>query len=151
MPTWVYFVLGFVALFAVGTLWVRLHTRRIAASRAAEDFGTFCSSFEAEGAPRDVLQAVHAKFQEWCSDAVTEFPVRAADNIVNIYGMVNEDLEDAIVEVVAWCGRQLPPACELRLMRPVVTVRDFVLLVSAFPKSAEVGVAPERRNEAELS
>jgi hypothetical protein len=137
MPTWAYFVLGFIALIAAGTVGIRLRTRRIAASRAGEHFGTFCSAFRAEEVPVEVLRAVHGRFQEWCSDAVDEFPIRAADDIGDIYGMVNEDLDEALVEVVAGCGRQLPPTGELHQMHRVITVRDFALFVSACPKSAE--------------
>jgi len=141
VPTWAYAVLGLVALVAAGTVWIRVRTRRIAASRPGENFETFRSSFAADDAPVEILQAVYAKYQEWCSDAVAAFPVRAADDIGHIYGMVDEDLEDAVLEVVTGLSRQLPPAEQLRKVQPVVTVRQFVLFVAACPKSAEPDAA----------
>ena len=136
MPTWAYAVLGFVALIAAGTVWIRVRTRRIAASRPGENFDTFHSSFAADDIPAEILQAIYAECQEWCSDAVAAFPVRAADDISRIYGMVDEDLEYAVLDVVQELDRQLPPAEMLRKVQPVVTVRDFVLFVAACPKSA---------------
>jgi hypothetical protein len=139
------FVLTFLALIVAGTVQIRRRTRRIAASRPGENLATFCASFGAEEVPQDVLKAVHAKFQEWCSDAVRKFPVRAADDIGSIYGMVDEDLDDALVDVVRSCGRRLPPLGELRHMRSVVTVRDFVLFVSGCPRRVKRGVSRDAR------
>ena len=110
MPTWAYAVLGFVAWVVAGTVWIRVRTRRIAASRPGENFDTFHSSFAADDIPAEILQVVYAECQEWCSDAVAAFPVRAADNISRIYGLVDEDLEYAVLDVVQELDRQLPPA-----------------------------------------
>ncbi len=132
MPFWVYAVVGFIALVVVLSVWGRVRTRRIAASRPGENFDTFHSSFAADDIPTEILHAVYAEFQKWCSGVVA-FPVRAADDIGRIYGMVDEDLDDAVIEVVAKLGRQLPSAETLRKVQPVITVRDFVLFVAACP------------------
>ena len=42
-------------LVAVGTVWLRARTRRIAASRPGESFDTFRASFAPDEAPPDVL------------------------------------------------------------------------------------------------
>jgi len=131
---YVYLIGACVILFGVGTIWIRLRTRRIAASRPGENFDTFRASFASEEAPPEVLRSVYSKVQEWCSDAMAAFPVRAADDIGRVYRMVDEDLDDAVLEVLATCGRQLPSERELRCMRPVLTVRDFVSLVTACPR-----------------
>ena len=133
VPTWVYAVVGFVAWVVVVNVWIQIRTRRIAASRPGENFDTFHSSFAGDDIPTEILHAVYAEFQKWCSGAVAAFPVRAADNISRIYGM-DECLDDAIIEVVAKLGRQLPSAETLRKVQPVVTVRDFVLFVAACPE-----------------
>ena len=119
----------------------------MAASRPGETFDTFRASFTTEEAPPELLRAVYAKFQEWCSDAVAAFPVRAADDIGRTYGMVDEDLDDAVLAVVAELGRRLPPAEQLCKMQALVTIRDFVRFVEACPKSPECGPAPERGTE----
>jgi hypothetical protein len=134
MFTCLYIILGFVILIAVWTACGWVHTRRLAASRSGENFATFRSSFEADEATPDVLWAVYAAFQRWCSDAVTEFPVRDTDDIGAIYGMVDDDLDDAVLEVLADCGRKLPFDEQLRRMRPIITVRDFALFVAACPE-----------------
>jgi len=137
MLTYLYFVLGFVVLIVVWTIALRVRTRRIAEARAGENYDTFRSSFGADEASQKVLGAVYSTFQKWCLDAVAEFPVRATDDIGVIYGMVNEDLEDAVLEVLTECARRLPPAEQLERMRPIVTVRDFVLFVVACPEATE--------------
>jgi hypothetical protein len=126
-------ILGFVALFAFVTIRWRARTRRIAASRVGENFDTF-HSLLAPTVPQEVSRAVYLKFQQWWSGTVHEFPVRAEDTIADVYGMVDEDLDDAVQEVLSECGRRLPPKDQLRQMRPVVTVRDFVSFVAACPK-----------------
>src|SRR5262245_21724174 len=114
MPSWLYFVLGFVALIVALTVWNRVWLRRLATSRIGENYDTFCSSFGTNEIPEDVLRAVYKTFQEWCSGLVAEFPVRAADDIGGIYGMVDEDLDDAVMEVLAECGRKLLPEEQCR-------------------------------------
>jgi hypothetical protein len=80
-----------------------------------------------------VLRAVYAQFPGWCSDVVTGFPVGADDDIARVYGMVDEDLEEAVRGVLAACGRRLPPHEHQKRVGPVVTVRDFVRLVQSCP------------------
>jgi hypothetical protein len=73
---------------------------------------------------------------------VTGFPVRADDDIGRVYGMVDEDLEEAVLGVVAACGRWLPPGEELRRIGPVVTVGDFVRFVQSCPATRCAGSGP---------
>lgn len=129
--------LAIVAILAVvGTIWLRIRDRRIAASRLGETFDTFCESFTADEAALDVLQAVYGMFQNWCS-----FPIRADDDIAGVYGMVDEDLDDAVLEVRSECGRQLPPEEEIQQTSSVVTVRDFVRFVETCPKQPSLPVS----------
>src|SRR5437764_32202 len=100
MPGCFYVVLGIAALMVVGTIWDYIWTRRIAASRAGENFDTFRSSFGIDEVPEEVLRAVYAKFQEWQSGWVQEFPVRAEDNIAGVYGIVDEDLDDLVKQLL---------------------------------------------------
>jgi hypothetical protein len=54
--------------------------------------------------------------------------------------MVDEDLDEAVMEVLAECGRRLPPEARLRGMSPIMTVRDFALFVAACPGAEGSGV-----------
>ena len=145
MPAWAYVILGFIALIAAGTLWGRIRTRRIAASRAGESFDTFRAGFGADEPPQAVLRAVYAKLQRWCSDAVAAFPVRAEDDMGDIYGLADEDLDDMIREVLAEIGRQLPPEATLWRMPPIVMVREFALFVAACPLAGGAGEEESHR------
>ena len=93
MPTWVYFVLGFILLNVVGTVLIRFRLHRIAASRPGEDFGSFCSSFRANEAPPDVRRAVYTVFQKWGVCGVAEFPVRAVEYCLREGGIAPEQLD----------------------------------------------------------
>jgi hypothetical protein len=140
MPGYVYVVLALAVLIAIVTVVGRISTRRMAAARVGENLDTFRESFAWEAVPADVLRAVYAKFQEWVSGfGVAEFPVRADDNITRVYGMADEDLEGLVNEVLAECGRRLPPAAEMRRMSPIplATVRDFARFVATCPAGAE--------------
>jgi hypothetical protein len=133
----VYFVGAWLVLVVAGTISIRARTRRIAASRSGESFHTFRVSFDQDDAPPEVLRAVYAKLQEWCLDAVAAFPVGPDDDVGRVYGMVDEDLDDVVLEVLATCGRRLPAEERVRRMQPVVTVRDFVRFVARCPKAAD--------------
>ena len=76
------------------------------------------------------------------ADVVADFPVRADDNIVGVYGIVDEDLDDAIRGVLATCGRQLLSDEVFERLGPVVieTVRDFALFVELCPRITEPAV-----------
>ncbi len=135
MPTWLSVIIGFFVFIVMCTISRLVRTRRIAASRVGENFDTFCDAFKNDQVPPDVLRTVYAKFQKWCSDAVAEFPVRATDNIADVYGMVDEDVDDAMIEVVVETGRELPSSEKSLQMRPVDTVHDFVLFIAECPEN----------------
>ena len=132
-----YSVLGFAALYAALVVLNRSRIRRIAAARAGENFDTFCASFGEDEVPPDVLRAVYTWFQDWHAGTVATFPVRAADDIADVYRMVDEDLEDTFLAVVASCGRRLPPAGQAPRIGPVVTVGDFVRGVATCPPATD--------------
>ncbi len=111
--TCVYTGVACLAFFVILSIWNWIRMRRIAASRPGENFDTFRASFTPEEALPEVLQAAYAKFQEWCA-SVPDFPVRADDDIGSIYGMVDEDLDDALLEALKDCARRLPPEDQLQ-------------------------------------
>jgi hypothetical protein len=139
VPACFYVVLGITALMVVFTIWDYIGTRRLAASRPGENFDTFRSSFGTDEVPEVVLRAVYAKFQEWESRWVREFPVRAEDDIAGVYGIVDEDLDDLVKQLLAECGRQLPPETVFRHLGPVIinTVGDLARFVALCPQAAK--------------
>jgi hypothetical protein len=131
MPLWVLIPIGaasvIILVVALGTSLLRIRTRRIAASRRGESFETFRAELAGLGIPDDVAIAVYRKFQEWCSDSVPDFPVRAADGIAEVYGMVGEDLDEAAKELLAECGRVGP---DRGSDQTVVTIGDLAQFVA---------------------
>ena len=113
------------ALFFGGTWALRLRGRRIAASRQGESFEDFAQSFHGE-VPLDILEAVYGYFSDWMSDAGPHFPVRGSDSIYKIYGIVDEDLDDAALEILGHCHREAPSD-----FRPLLTVSDLAYYVAA--------------------
>jgi hypothetical protein len=135
MSNCVIYILVTMALLLTGTIWIRYRTRQIAASRTGEDFDTFRSSFQTAEVPEDILRAVYAVFQQWTSGEVDHFPVRADDNIATIYGMVGEDLERTVLEIIVTCGRHLLPQRDLDHAPLIMTVRDLVLFINMCPEN----------------
>lgn len=131
MLTFLYFVLGFVVLIMASSVVLGFRSRRIAAERVGENYDTFKASFGVNETPQEVLLATYVWFQKWQFGA---FPVRALDNIGSIYGVVEDDLEDAVIEVLAQCGRKLSSEEQVKRMHPIITIRDFALFVAACPK-----------------
>ncbi|MFO0808917.1 MAG: hypothetical protein U0746_09865 [Gemmataceae bacterium] len=131
MPLWLLLLVGVVSVVAavavLGTWVLRIRTRRIAASRPRESLDTFRAEVVGLGIPDYVSGAVYRKFQECCSDVVPDFPVRAADGIAEVYGMVGEDLEEAAEELLAECGRVAP---DRGRGESVVTVGDLAQFVA---------------------
>lgn len=131
MPIWSYAILGFVAIILAGSAVLRFRSRLIARGRAGENYETFRSAFISDVVSEEVILAVYKKFQNWESDAVRGFPVRASDDIGKIYGMVDDDLDDAVLDVLKQLNRNIPSPAETRNMKPVVTVKDFALFVES--------------------
>ena len=120
-------------LFGVFMVWHHVRIRRIAAARPGESFETFRASFGEQDVAPEVLRTVYATFQKWWPHSVAAFPVRPDDDLGHVYGIAGEDLDDAVMDAVAACGRRLPPDEQLRGMRPICTVRDLACFVSGCP------------------
>ncbi len=118
-------ILCFAAVFLGGTRLLRFRDRRTAAARRGEGFDDFSRSFGGE-VPLDILRATYGYFSEWMAGSTPEFPVRASDSIYRVYGIVDEDLDDAALEILASCHRD-PPA-DFQAIR---TVSDLAYYVAA--------------------
>lgn len=130
MAAWVFLgaVLAFLVTTATGLF--RIRARRMARERAGESFRDFAAQFSGQGIENEVLLAVYRHFQTVMRRDVEHFPVRPGDEIARVYGVVDDDLDDAIKELLT--GRELPTPTTL--LPRVKTVGDLVRLVASRPR-----------------
>ena len=126
-------LLTLIAFFVVLTWLGIARTRRIASERVGEGFGDFAAYFAGQNIPSEILLNTYDYFEEWNSGAVERFPVRATDNVADVYGIVDEDLYDAVEEILNKSGRRWFTKSERPDAPRVETVRDIVLYVAAAP------------------
>jgi hypothetical protein len=122
-----------VVLFVGSVVGTRLHLSRIARRREGEGFSDFAAHFVNGRVPHEVLVNTYGYFGEWNTVAGELFPVRPADNISDVYGCAEEDLDDAVEEILRKSGRR--PFTQVEMPQPprVETVDDVVLYVAAAP------------------
>jgi hypothetical protein len=123
-----YFFIGFVGFVVAVSTWIRYRDRKLAEERSGQGFNEFASYFSADGIPLYRLRDVYAYFQNWQS--VDDFPVRPEDVISKVYGMFDEDLDDAAHELAKTWRVKFPDPDELQQMPPVRTVADLVRFLS---------------------
>jgi hypothetical protein len=120
---------GIVVTFFAGNFLLRRRERKLAESRRGQGFDDFSGYFSGENIPRNKLHHVYDFFQSWQS--VKNFPVRPSDDLYKVYGIVDDDVDDAVIELAdRWCAK-LPPTFEG--LRPVRTVADVVHLLNQLP------------------
>lgn len=78
-------------------------------------------------APAETTEAVAAYLQSLAGDP--HFAVRAIDSLYRVYGIADEDLDDAVLFLAGRVGAP-PPTTEAVSGSPVETVADLVLMVS---------------------
>jgi hypothetical protein len=115
-----------------------LRMRRLAEQRKGETFYHLAAHFIGENVSEEVLRNTYEYFYDW-SGAVS-VPVRATDNIDEIYGISDEDLDDAVEAILTKSGRRLPSEEEIESFPLFETVEDVVLFVAASPKSDKESV-----------
>lgn len=122
-------VTGVLATFLAGNCLLHHRAKRLARSRSGTGFEDFVAYFAAENIPRDKLRVVYDYLQDWQS--VKDFPVQATDDLYKIYGICDEDLDDAAIELAAKWRVVLP--ADFIAPGPINTVADLVLLLAALP------------------
>ena len=88
--------------------------------------------FQTESFPRDKLREVYDYFQSWQS--VKNFPVDPNDDLYEVYGICDEDLDDAVFELAARWRKKSPADFDLEGHPPIRTVADLVRLLSRLPR-----------------
>jgi hypothetical protein len=71
-----------------------------------------------------------------------EFPARADDNIADIYWICDDELEEAVQEILEKCGRGLPDMRSRKQPIVLATVGDLVLFVASCPSSTHATPMP---------
>jgi hypothetical protein len=132
---WIIFIafIAFIAVLAIAGRLGRARVRRIARERAGEGFTDFAAHFAGQGIPREILLNTYDYFAECYSYAVERFPVRADDGLEDVYGIEDEDLAEAVGEILEKSGRRWFTESERPRWPRVETVRDVVLYVAAAP------------------
>jgi hypothetical protein len=120
-------VLGVGIVSALGTAYLRIRARRYAAERAGLGYEHFRRSFGSE-VPEEVMAGVY----EFVSDSLRPgFPIRADDSLAGVLGVVDEDLDDMISELLDRLDRVPDPSAD---EEPIDTVGELVLYLSRAPR-----------------
>jgi hypothetical protein len=121
------------AVLVVSAIWTRIRIGRMARHRAGEGFSDFAAYFVHRNIPHEILVDTYEYFGRWNAVAGELFPVRPTDNISEVYGCVEEDLEDAIIEVLGKSGRRPFTRSEMPQPPLVETVEEFVRYAASAP------------------
>ena len=120
---------GIVASFVAGNSLLRYREQKLADSRRGQGFEDFAACFSGENIPLDKLRVVYDYFQRWQS--VKNFPVHPNDDLYKVYGIVDDDVDDAVIEMADGWRAKLPATA--KGVRPVRTVADVVHLLHQLP------------------
>jgi len=129
MNTWV-LLTGTLGTFLAGNWLLRRRERQIAKGRRGYGFEEFAAYFSGESIPHENLRHVYNYFQHWQS--AKNFPVHPNDALYNVYGIVDDDVDDAVMELAARWRAKLPATFDG--LRPVRTVADIVHLLHQLPR-----------------
>lgn len=101
---------------------------KLAAQRQTWTFEQFRSA-----APSTVPEAMLREI--WDSlrreSAIDDFRPSPEDELVHVFGLADEDLDEFVQGILRRCNCRVPPPSETSLMKPVNTVADLVDFVAA--------------------
>jgi len=103
---------------------------RLKAQRKGENMETFFASFSNTQVDERLLREVYQYFQG--ATLSKDFPVRYTDNIDKVYGICDDDLDDAILDLANLCGYRTPTTEEVKHLKPIRTIEDLVKLLAMF-------------------
>ena len=122
MKVWL-LISGGLAVFLAGNGLLRYREYKFAKARTGQGFNEFVAYFSGEDIPLYKLREVYDYFQKLQS--VKDFPVLPTDDLYKVYGICDEDVDDAVVELASRCRVTLPATFE-----PVRTIADVVRLLN---------------------
>jgi len=129
MNVWL-LVSGIVTSVLAGNVFLRKRAQKLADSRRGQGLQDFTVYFSGKDIPEDKLRLVYDYFQEWQS--VKNFPVLPNDDLSKVYGIVDDDVDDAVIELADRWGATLPVTFDG--LQPVRTVADVVHLLNKLPQ-----------------
>jgi hypothetical protein len=119
------------ALAALRAFIDSIRFRRLAKERVGLSICQFARSFDYRRVDTKIIRGAYEGLQAWAGGGVVNFPVMASDNIGQLYGMVDEDLDDFAQELAQQAGRRWTQLEQNPLYGKVTTVRDLVLFVNS--------------------
>lgn len=127
----VYLASSILGLLVFGMIFFRLKDYMIRRKRKEDKKENFLIYFVDKGISEPLVLSVYQYLQNWMS--LSDFPVRPKDNIADVYGIVDEDLDDLIIEVAEINNFEIPANTNY-WQEPVITVEDLILFIVSFPK-----------------
>lgn len=125
-------ILGGVGVFLVVNGLLRSRDAKTAASRSGDSLEDFIDHFSKEEVPKQIVVEAYQSLQAW--QGVKDFPARHDDDLYQVYGIWNEDLDDLIIELAQRCGCETPTTDAVAELAPVRSVEDLVRLLEHFYK-----------------
>jgi hypothetical protein len=119
---------------ANGIKWFKQY--RLKRSRKGQDRQSFVRYFIVEGIPEALVIEVYRYLQklQW----VKGFPVSPEDDMEQVYGLQDEDLTEAIIEIAKICRVPIPPAnSPLWNQAHIFSVEDLIRFIDFLYQSNE--------------
>lgn len=117
---------------AAGTTYTFIKDRRLKNLRKGEGLDSFISYFSREEIPKELLIRVYEFFEDWMN--IKDFPIRPGDSLSKVYGIVNEDLDDAVFKIVKACNYRTPTDEDVKAVPPVKNVEDLVRFLNTLQR-----------------
>jgi hypothetical protein len=111
----------------------RLRQRRRMSKPGGHSQADFIASFEGDQIPAELLKVTYEYLRK-CLPAA--FPVDPTDDLGKVYGMYEEDLDDAVTTIASAANRSLTSVKETKDSPPVRTVEDLVRFVASLPPAS---------------
>ena len=136
--TWLLLLL--VIIFCLGTLWHWSQDKKLRHERQHYTRDRFVDDGEREHLDRDVCLVIWNYFAMWLGR--TQYPIYLSDSIGRGLRMADDDLDEAVLEIIEGSSRILPPGRDTEDQKPstpLETIRDLALYVSQLPKRGRTG------------
>lgn len=125
----IYGVLIFLGLLGTSMIFFWIRDYFISKSRSKDKKEDFINHFSKIGISTSLALSVYQYLQDW--KYIDKFPVRPTDDIANIYGIADEDLDDLIIEIAQSNHLEIPQNTNY-WKTPINTVEDVIKFVSSF-------------------
>jgi hypothetical protein len=119
---------NYATLFLVLVGFFSRREERMVRERGAYSQDQFLEHFSTEAIPERILVEIYRYFQSL--QKTKNFPVHPSDDLYKVYGVWNEDLDDAVVELARRCGCKTPTNETVKGMDRVQSIQDLAKLLS---------------------